>query len=157
MSFTAFADELPKGTMIQNAGFWPDIDLAAFQEAYRLPGEYREAMLADRLRLGMLWANGELADFRAAQATAGIERLAEVPVDDGEMLGDIHPKVLQYTRAVCCHAKALLLADYATMMRKSDAQSDAKEAPETADRWFRSALEALATVRGSMTIFVEAL
>jgi len=157
MSFTAFADELPKGTMIQNAVFWPDLDLAGFQEVYRLPGEYREALLADRLRLGMLWANKELAGFRAGHTEAGRASLSEVPVDDGEMLGDRHPLVLHYTRAVCCHAKALLLADYATMLRKGDAQSDAKEAPETADRWFRFALEALAAVRGTMTIFVESL
>ncbi|VVS91061.1 head completion/stabilization protein [Desulfoluna spongiiphila] len=157
MSFTAFADELPKGTMVENNAFWPDIDLAEFQEAYRLPGEYREALLADRLRLGMLWANKELAGFRARHVEAGRASLSEVPVDDGEMLGDLHPLVLQYVRAVCCHAKGLLLSDYATMLRKNDAQSDAKEAPETADRWFREALSALADMQGTMTIHVEAL
>jgi len=157
MSFTGFADQIDKEKVVQNASFWPDINLAEFQAAYRLPGEYREGMLVDRLRLGMLWANGELASFRSGQAAAGVATLAEVPVDEGEMLGDVHPKVLQYIRAVSSHAKALLLADYATMLRKGDAQSDAKEAPETADRWHREALDALAAVRGSMTIYVEAL
>ena len=157
MGFTGFSDEIDEGTVVANAAFWPDINLAEFQEGYRLPGEYREAMLADRLRLGMLWANKELATFRGTQTAAGIATLAGVPVDDGEMLGAFHPMVLQYTRAVCCHAKALLLSDYATLLRKSDAQSDAKEAPETADRWHRAALEALAAVRGTMTISVEAL
>jgi hypothetical protein len=157
MSFIGFADQIDNEKTVQNASFWPNLNLAEFQEAYRLPGEYREIMLADRLRLGMLWANKELAGFRMMQNTAGITTLAEVPVDDGEMLGDTHPLVIQYTRAVSCHAKALLLTDYATMMRKSDAQSDAREAPETADRWYRAALDALAAVRGSMTIYVEAL
>ena len=157
MGFTGFADQIDTTTVVQNAKFWPDINLSTFQAAYRLPGEYRETMLADRLRLGMLWANKELAGFRAGHTALGIERLAEVPVDADEMLGDLHPLVLQYIRAVSCHAKALLLSDYATMMRKSDAISDAKEAPETSDRWYRDALSALAAVRGTLTIHVEAL
>lgn len=154
MSFTGFADQIDKALVVQNAAFWPDINLSEFQAAYRLPAEYREGLLMDRLRLGMLWANRELAAFRLEQSAA---TLSEVPVDAGEMLGDVHPKVLQYIRAVCCHAKALLLADYATMLRKADARSDAKESPETADRWHREALDALAAVRGAMTIHVEAL
>lgn len=155
MGFTGFADQIDIGKVVQNASFWPDLNLTDFQEAYRLPGEYREAMLVDRLRLGMLWANRELAGFRSEKAATGIATLSDVPAP--EMLGDAHPLVLQYIRAVSCHAKALLLADYATMMRKSDAKSDARESPETADRWFRSAIDAVAAVRGTLSITVEAL
>jgi len=155
MSFTGFSDQIDAETTVKNASFWPAINLADFQEGYRLPAEFREKMLIDRIKLAMVWANGELADWKSAKTAAGAATLEAVPVEDAPEWGS--PLVLLYTRAVSCRAKALLLGDYATMLRKSDAQSDAMESDETAGRWYRLASDAVNEIQGKTSIHAEAL
>ncbi|SCY46076.1 head completion/stabilization protein [Desulfoluna spongiiphila] len=155
--FTGISNQIDPTAVVKNAPFWPDINLAEFQAAYRLPPDYSDGLLKDRLSLAMLWANGELKGFQHEQQQTGVQTLDEVPVDDGERLGGVHPKVMHYTRAVCCHAKALLLADYATLHRRNDAQADTMESPEAADRWRSESFAALSQIRESLSIMVEAL
>nr|WP_319491064.1 head completion/stabilization protein [uncultured Desulfobacter sp.] len=155
MSFTGFSDQIDSATVVGNTSFYPEINLSAFQASYRLPGEYREDMLIDRLKLAITWANRELADWQAATAAEGIMNIREIPQDDMPAWGS--PLVLLYIRAVSCKAKAFLLADYATMLRKSDAQSDAMEADETASRWHRMASDAINQIQGKTNIHAEAL
>lgn len=150
MSFTGFSDQVDPDKTISNADFWPAINLFEFQENYRLPVEYRASMLEDRVKIAMIWANKELADWKAEQAMAGVTSLGEVPVIDAPGWGS--PLVLLYKRAVSCHAKALLLKDYATVMRKSDAVSDAKESDDTVETWHRFAVDALNDLQGKPKI-----
>ncbi len=92
-------------------------------------------MLENRLKLAMVWSNAYLDGWRIEQQAAGASALDQVPVDENCRLGTDQPLALLYTRAVSCHANALLLADYVTMMRKFDAVNDAKESEDTADQW----------------------
>jgi hypothetical protein len=157
MSFTGFSDQVDPAKTIENTPFWPDMNLAKFQGNYRLPAEYREEMLKDRLKLAMVWSNSQLDAWRIEQQAAGAPSLDLVPVDENHRLGTDHPLVLLYTRAVSCHAKALLLADYATMMRKSDAVSDAKESEDIADQWHGFAADAINAIQGKTKIHAELL
>lgn len=153
--FTGFADSIPAGTTVANAEFFPDIDLAKFQQEYRLPGEYRQEMLTSRMQLAMLWANSELAEWAVSQQAAGHASLAAVP--GGDAIGGVSPLEIHYTRAVSCKAKAYLLQDYKTMMRKTDAASDAKEADDTEAKWHQFARNAINTMQGKMSTHAEAL
>ncbi|MDD9304380.1 MAG: head completion/stabilization protein [Desulfobacter sp.] len=155
MSFTAFSDNIDPAKTVQNSPFWPDLNLKDFAAGYRLPGEYRETMVEDRLKLAMIWANDQLRLWRQQQEAAGVTSLSDVPVGESPAWGS--PLVLFYTRAVSCHAKALLLADYPTMMRKSDAINDAKESDETADKWHSFAMDALNTLQDKPKIHAESL
>ena len=153
MSFTAFSDQVDPEKNIQNSPFWPDLNLSQFQANYRLPVEYRESMLEDRLKLAMVWANNQLFGWKAEQEAAGVASLGEKQVADAPVWGS--PLVLLYIRAVSCHAKALLLEDYATVMRKSDAVSDAKESEDTTDKWHRMAVDALNDLQSKPRIHAE--
>lgn len=157
MSFTGYSDQIDPDKTVENALFWPDLNLSQFQSIYRLPAEYREVLMEERVKLAMVWANKQLAAWRVEKETAGVFSLDEVIVDDNDFLGDDHPLELLYLRAVSCHAKAILLADYPTMMRKSDAQSDAKESEDTADQWHRMAMDALNDLQGKPKIHAELL
>ncbi|MCP3945183.1 MAG: head completion/stabilization protein [Desulfobacteraceae bacterium] len=157
MSFTAFSDDIDQEKTIENAPFFPDFNLSQFAKAYRIPAEYREELLEERVKLGILWANRQLTGFRLEKETLGISSLNDVPVDENLSLPSDHPLVLLYIRSVSCHAKALLLADYATMMRKSDAQNDAIESEDTTDRWYRFAQDALKDLQSKPKIHVELL
>jgi hypothetical protein len=153
MSFSGFSDEITADEIVENEEFWPDINLLEFQEQYRLPAQYRKEMLVDRIRLAMLWANKTLAEWKAGNAGDAVS-LLDVP---SKMLGSEHALKLQYVRAVCCEAKAILLSDYKTMMRKSDAVSDAKEERETADQFHQYASDAINDFMGNSRIFCELL
>ncbi|WP_320040739.1 head completion/stabilization protein [uncultured Desulfobacter sp.] len=82
MSFTGFTDQIDSQTVVGNTSFYPEINLSAFQANYRLPGEYREDMLIDRLKLAITWANGELADWHTEKAAEGIVNIGEIQPDD---------------------------------------------------------------------------
>lgn len=155
MSFTGFSDQIDSEAVVGNTSFYPGINLSLFQQTYRLPGEYREEMLIDRVKLAIVWANSELSDWKAAKVAEGVVNIGMLLPDDIPTWGN--PYVLLYTRAVSCKAKALLLADYATMLRKSDAQSDAMEADEIAGRWHRMASDAINQIQGKTNIHAEAL
>lgn len=155
MSFAGFSDQVDPDKTIKNMPFWPDLNLSKFQADYRLPAEYRASMLEDRLKLAMVWANGELAAWKTEQETAEAASLGEVPVQDAPAWGS--PLVLLYVRAVSCRAKALLLEDYATVMRKSDAVNDVKESEDTVEKWHRMAVDAINDLQGKPKIHAELL
>ncbi len=157
MSFTGYSNDIDPDKTVENAPFWPDLNLSQFQAVCRLPAEYRKELLEERLKLTMVWANGQLSAWRIEQQTAGAETLDQVPVDADDFPASTHPLVLLYLRAVSYRAKALLLPDYATMMRKSDAINDAKEAPETADQFYTFALNAINDLQDKPKIHAELL
>lgn len=157
MSFTGFSDEIEQAEEIENAPFWPNINLFDFQAVYRLPTEYRKGLLIERLKLAMVWANRQLSEWQSEQEALGVNLLDNVPVNENEILGSDHPLVLFYIRTVSCRAKAELLSDYATMLRKSDAQNDALESGDTADKWYQFANNALNDLMGKPKIHAELL
>jgi hypothetical protein len=161
VSFTGFSDQIDPDIVITNAPFFPDLNLHEFAESYRIPAAYRETMVTDRLILSMAWANAALSYFRKTHVDAGTASLTDIVVDANEQIGDIHPLEVLYKRAVFCRAKALLLADFATVMRKNDVSTRSKgevvESEETADRWYEFAADAIAALQGNLTIHAEAL
>ncbi len=157
MSFTGFSDDIDPATSVENADFWPDINLAAFQSEYRLPGEYRQEMLENRLRLAMIWANGQLHDWMLKQRALGSADLDSVIDDSSLNLGSEKNLTILYVRAVSCRAKAFLLADFQTMMRRTDTKKDVMESEDTSDKWFWMAANAINDIRGNLKIHAEAL
>jgi hypothetical protein len=91
------------------------------------------------------------------QQALGFTDLDSVTGDESSNLGTVKRLNILYVRAVSCHAKALLLSDYQTMMRKSDAQNDAKESEDTADKWHQMAISAINSIKGNLQIHAEAL
>lgn len=151
--FSGFADEITDTTL--NAGeFFPSFNVGTFQQNYRLPASYPSDTIVEHVKLAIIWAVTALAEYEVAQIALGITKLSDVP---GVTVGDDHEKELLFVRAVSCHAKALLLANYQTMMRKNDAVNDAKEGEDVADVWQAYASKALASITGKTSIMVEAL
>lgn len=140
-------------TVLKGDGWYPDISVAEFLELYRLPAEYAEQLVADHLDLARLWAAGQLAEWRFGQEVVkGVASIDAIPLHGIE-----RGALLLYKRAVFCRAKGLLLPQFATIERREAARNDAKEAPETAERFFAQAEDALSTITGRTFITVEAL
>jgi hypothetical protein len=142
MSFSALTDQ-PSTVTLPGDGWYPDLSMGEFQRVYRLPAEYAEALVEDHLGLARLWAMRQLQGWRAAQEAAGFASLDAVPV-----FGMAGEATRLFKRAVFCHAKALLLGQFATVERREAAREDAKEGPDVADRFYAWAHDAIADLRG---------
>lgn len=149
MSFNALHQQ-PYSTRIITGGvFWPDISVGAFQRMYRLPQEYAEDLVEDHLALARLWTMRQLDAWRSEQQEAGYAHLDEVP-----LFGSTGEATRLFLRAVFCHAKGLLLAQFATIERRDAAKNDAKEGTETAAMFFAYAHDAIADITNTGRITV---
>ncbi|AXO90249.1 head protein [Pseudomonas parafulva] len=137
---------------IENNGFWPDLSLAEYQKAYRLPGEYLSEVLVTQLELAMAEVNQDLRKLANSWQSLGI---TEVATADTRLLEERAFKVKLYKRAVYCRAKATALTDYATVTRREVAENTGKEAPERADQYLAFSQQAVRALQGRSRITVS--
>lgn len=130
---------------IANDGFWPDLDVAEFQRGYRLPAEYLVELLVDGIALAMGEVNRDLAKRKAQWQNVGIAHVASA---DPMILPERTFMAASYKRAVYCRAKAYLLSQFATLIRRESAENLAKEAPETAERFLAFSQGAVRLIQG---------
>ena len=148
MSFSGRTPTVLEQT-IENNGFWPDISLAEYQKAYRLPGEYLGDVLVTQLELAIGEVNNDLQRLQKAWQQLGI---TEVATADPLLLEERAFKVKLYKRAVFCRAKAMALTDFATITRREVAENTGKEAPERADSFLAFSQQAVRALQGRSRI-----
>ena len=137
---------------IENNGFWPNLSLAEYQKAYRLPGEYLSDTLVTHLNIALGEVNQDLVRVEAAIKAAGVTNLeAEANPNTVQGWGYAN-KVALYRRAVYCRAKATALTDFATVTRREVAENTGKEAPERADTYLAFSQAAVRTLQGRSRI-----
>lgn len=137
---------------IANDGFWPDLDVAEFQKGYRLPAEYLLELLVDGITLAMGEVNVDLARRKTQWQAAGI---THVETADPMILPERTFMAASYKRAVYCRAKAFLLSQFATVIRRESAENLAKEAPETSDKFLTFSQQAVRLIQGRSRITAE--
>lgn len=130
---------------ITNDGFWPDLDVAEFQKSYRLPAEYLVELLVDGIGLAMGEVNADLARRKGLWQAAGINNVARA---DPMILPERAFMVVSYKRAVYCRAKAYLLGQFATFIRRESAENLAKEAPSTRESLLSFSQQAVRLIQG---------
>lgn len=137
--------------IIENNGFWPDLSLAEYQKAYRLPGEYLSEVLVTQLELAMAEVNQDLQKLANSWQGLGITEVASAD----SRLEERAFKVKLYKRAVYCRAKATALTDFATVTRRDVAENTGKEAPERADQYLAFSQQAIRALQGRSRITVS--
>ena len=130
---------------IENDGFWPDLSLAEFQKAYRLPGEYLVETLVDGLISAMTEVNTDLAKCKAKWQVAGVTSLNSA---DPMVLPERTFQAQTYKRAVYNRAKASLLTQFATITRRESAENTGKELPERAETFLAFSQQAIRSLQG---------
>lgn len=130
---------------IPNDGFWPDLALAEFQAAYRLPAEFLTELLAEGVTQAMGEVNRDLAKRKAAWQAAGI---SNVEAADPLVLQERTFYAATYKRAVYCRAKAFLLQQFATVNRRDSAENLGKEAPEQHEVFLSYSQQAVRLIQG---------
>ena len=137
---------------ITNDGFWPDLDVAEFQRGYRLPAEYLVELLVDDIALAMGEVNHDLARRKAQWQKNGIQHVASA---DPMILPERTFMAASYKRAVYCRAKAYLLSQFASFIRRESAENLAKEAPETEERFLAFSQQAVRLIQGRSRVTAE--
>lgn len=119
MSFVAVSvpPAAPASAVIENDGFFPDIDPSAARARMRIDGTVTSDRLAAALIEACAWANAQLADWKTEQAAGGATALAEVA---SPTIGGVSALTHRYHRAVECAAAALINERY----RSYDATND---------------------------------
>lgn len=139
---------------IKNDGFWPDLSVAEFQKAYRLPGEYLGELLVADLTAAMVEINNDLAKLKASWQSAGV---SSVESADPMVLPERTFQAATYKRAVHCRAKASLLTQFATVSRRESAENTGKEAPERSETFLAFSQQAVRSLQGRGRISVALL
>ncbi|WP_419737416.1 head completion/stabilization protein [Pseudomonas sp. COR18] len=150
MSFSGRTSTVVDQT-IENNGFWPDLSLAEYQKAYRLPGEYLGETLVTQLTIAMAEVNEDLRVLQGRWQGLGMQSVATA---DPLLLPERKFKVELYKRAVYCRAKSTALTDFATVSRREVAENTGKEAPERAETFLAFSQSAIRALQGRGRITV---
>ncbi|EJN25102.1 head completion/stabilization protein [Pseudomonas sp. GM80] len=130
---------------IENDGFWPKLDVAEFQKGYRLPAEYLVELLTAELTTAMTEVNSDLAKCKARWQSAGVITLESA---DPTVLRESTFHVATYKRAVYCRAKASLLPQFVSIIRRDSAENLGKELPDRPETFLAFSQQAVRSLQG---------
>jgi hypothetical protein len=133
------------GLAIENDGFWPNLDVAEFQKGYRLPAEYLVELLTAELTTAMTEVNRDLAKCKARWQNAGATTLESA---DPMVLPERTFQAATYKRAVYCRAKASLLTQFVTIIRRDSAENLGKELPDRPETFLAFSQQAVRSLQG---------
>jgi len=141
--------------VIQNDGFFPDLDVQQARLTLRLDGTVTDVRLAHALTAAIIEVGNSLRDWENAQRVAGYPRLDDVP-EDIRISGESR-LVHSYLRAVYCLAKADLIERMADYDTTGTGQKRAQWLEEAPDEQRRNARWAIADVQSLPRTFVGLL
>ncbi|MDF3132371.1 head completion/stabilization protein [Pseudomonas extremaustralis] len=130
---------------IENDGFWPNLDVAEFQKGYRLPAEYLVELLTAELTTAMTEVNSDLAELKARWQGLGV---SSVESADTRVLPERTFQAATYKRAVYCRAKASLLPQFVTIIRRDSAENLGKESPDRPETFLAFSQQAVRSLQG---------
>ncbi|MGA9702093.1 head completion/stabilization protein [Pseudomonas sp.] len=130
---------------IENDGFWPNLSVSEFQKGYRLPAEYVLDMLGADLTTAMTEVNADLAELKARWQGRGVSNVESA---DTTVLPERTFQAATYKRAVYCRAKASLLTQFATIIRRDSAENLGKELPDRPETFLAFSQQAVRSLQG---------
>lgn len=140
MSFIATEpDSTPEPEVIENDGFFPDVDLDHLRASMRLDGTVTAVRLRDAVIAAIAGINAELETWKAGKVAAGATTLADVPAPS---IGGESVQVMRYRGAVYRTAKADLIERYRDFdatksgVDHADLVDDSAGDHRRAARWF---------------------
>jgi len=130
---------------IENDGFWPNLDVGEFQKGYRLPAEYLVELLTAELTTAMTEVNNDLAKLKARWQGLGVSNVESA---DTRILPERTFQAATYKRAVYCRAKASLLTQFVTIIRRESAENLGKELPDRPETFLAFSQQAVRSLQG---------
>lgn len=152
MSFIAVPPTTPDEAVIENDGFFPDINPATARAQMRIDGTVTTERLTEALVDAMASVNADLDAWKLTHAAAGHATLADVPASS---LNGISALVQRYLRAVRCLAAANLVERFRSFDTTNDGHLYADRLDATIDDLRRDARWAVRDILGQRRTTVE--
>jgi hypothetical protein len=135
----------PESTLqlnVINDGFFPDLLMGDFLDNYRIPSEYADNTITNGLVIALMAVNDSLAPLKTALLSSYSTLQSYADLNKEQIHGE-DTVILQYQKAVFCHAKAWLLQQFNTLNRRDNAENVLKESPMTEQWWLSQSQEAV--------------
>lgn len=113
----------PDPLVIENDGWFPDINLAHMRDAMRLDGTVTNPRLAQAIIEAIIHVNQELDAWQLEKQAAGYLRMADIPASTVNRESKL---TIHYRRAVYSTAKADLIERYRDIDSTASSISDKK-------------------------------
>ncbi|NAW84935.1 head completion/stabilization protein [Photobacterium halotolerans] len=142
-------------TLIQNDGFWPDVDAGAFERRRGTPAAQDDERIAYAVANAMASVNLELERLKARYLVEGIAKAVDLeafPAINGK-----NRVVIQYEAAVFARAKADLLPDFATVHQKKEGDHLAERSLEAKNELLAESVRILRNMLGHNRSTVDLL
>ena len=127
--------ELTTAEPIANDGFWLALSMADLMSKYRLPSETPNPVIQMALTMAMVKVNDKLSDVKQAVLDMGSATFQAYISENSISMADSELFQIHYEHAVYSHAKAYMVPIFKTMIRREDAENEAKEGPQTEQDW----------------------
>ncbi|WP_312156375.1 head completion/stabilization protein [Lelliottia nimipressuralis] len=128
---------------LENDGFWPDLELEAFQRERNIPPDINHHTVSEALLTAVAEINESLQAFAGAKQKAGYATAGDVP---GPRMKGENALVARYKKAVFARAKADLMGEFAAISRREDNTN--QDAPQTKASLLAEAAVALRGIKG---------
>jgi hypothetical protein len=154
MSFVAVSvpPAAPASAVIENDGFFPDIDPSAARARMRIDGTVTPERLTAALTEAAASVNRQLAVWKQARLEAGTWMLEDVQADT---IGGISILVQRYHRAVECYATASLIERYRSFDATNEGHQYADKLESPIDDLRRDARWAISDILGVARSTIE--
>lgn len=155
MILTGMPPAEPQDILVQNNGFYPDLNAAELIENYAVATEYgnSQEMLQNTLRLAMIEVNQALAQYRLNHWSNYLQ-LIEVP---SEIVDELSQLILLYKRAVFSAAKAQMLISKLGESHRDQQAAQQQQASDNQAYWANQSNDAIRQMTGASTTLSAAL
>lgn len=141
-SQTAYQD-----TVIENNGFWPDINAGDFEKRRGVPIDLDKESIAYSVAASIAQINIELKRTQSAHQSAGYTTANDVPGQP--KIADKNLLVILYEKAVFARAKSELLPEYATQQTKDAGENVASSQSELRDQLLAESQQHIRAINGN--------
>lgn len=137
---------------LTNDGFWPDVNLADFQQNRSIPVDIPADLIKGALLAAVNEVNDALKVVRNRHQAQGVLSAKDVK---GPAFGDINALCAQYQKAVFARAKADLMGEFTSLSHKG--QFPNQEGRETRDTLLAEASVVMRNIKGRKRVGVHLL
>ena len=153
MAFTG-APILTNDMTITNDGFYPNVSVKEFIDAYRIPAQYDAPATQNGVLHSVINVNSQLVALKAACVALSYSTLLAYASAHSELINGSEVLISLYKKAVFCYAKAFLSQQFDTM---NPIKADRTESPDSINPheiWLREADNALAAMLQRVSVSV---
>lgn len=142
-------------TVIENDGFWPNLNAGDFEKRRSIPTDMDSDTVAYALAAAMAQINIALMDKKSAYQVEGVTSANDVIGQP--KIGDKNLLVILYEKAVFARAKADLLPEFATVQTKDAGDRVAERETKMTERLLAESQQHIRAIFGDSRVGIELL